>query len=43
LPFYRAIDPLLGSLEGNFNEDTLWIFDFWDRRVDPLKLKARIK
>ena len=24
-------------------EDTLWIFDFWDRRVDPLKLKARIK
>ncbi len=24
-------------------EDTLWIYDFWDRRRDPVKLKERIK
>lgn len=24
-------------------EDTIWIYDFWDRRVNPLKLKERIK
>ena len=25
------------------NDDTLWIFDFWDSRRDPQKLKARIR
>lgn len=24
-------------------EDTLWIYDFWDSRRDPQKLKERIK
>ncbi len=25
------------------HEETLWIYDFWDSRRDPEKLKARIK
>ncbi len=24
-------------------EDTIWIYDFWDRRRDPEKLKSRIQ
>ena len=24
------------------HEDTVWIYDFWDRRCDPEKLKGRI-
>ena len=37
------------SINKNYNiiylvfEDTLWIYDFWDRRRDPKKLKERIK
>ena len=25
------------------HEDTLWIFDFWDSRRDPQKLRERVK